>query len=90
MRVVQIDENNQIIGKPFIMDFKVICVADDKHLSFPKGKLTKGKVYDVVSVQPIRDKYRSNINKGISHYRIIDDSGEKNSYSHSDFVKINY
>jgi hypothetical protein len=86
MRVVQVDENNQIIGKPFIMDFKVVCVADDKHLSFPKGKLTKGKIYDVVSVQP----YRSNINKGISHYRIIDDTGEKNSYWHSDFVKINY
>ncbi len=86
MRVVQVDENNQIIGKPFIMDFKVVCVADDKHLSFPTGKLTKGKVYDVVSVQP----YRSNINKGISHYRIIDDTGERNSYWHSDFVKINY
>lgn len=86
MRVVQVDENNQIIGKPFILDFKVVCVADDKHLSFPEGKLTKGKVYDVVSVQP----YRSNINKGISHYRIIDDSGEKNSYWHSDFKKINY
>jgi hypothetical protein len=86
MRVVQVDENNQIIGKPFIIDFKVVCVADDKHLSFPKGKLSKGKIYDVVSVQP----YRSNINKGISHYRIIDDTGEKNSYWHSDFVKINY
>jgi len=86
MRVVQVDENNQIIGKPFIIDFKVVCVADDKHLSFPKGKLTKGKIYDVLSVQP----YRSNINKGISHYRIIDDTGEKNSYWHSDFVKINY
>jgi hypothetical protein len=86
MRVVQVDENNQIIGKPFIIDFKVVCVADDKHLSFPKGKLTKGKIYDVVSVQP----YRSNINKGISHYRIIDDTGEKSSYWHSDFKKINY
>lgn len=86
MRVVQIDDDNQIIGKPFILDFKVVCIADDKHLSFPKGKLTKGKIYDVVSVQP----YRSNINKGISHYRIIDDSGEKNSYSQSDFKKISY
>lgn len=86
MRVVQVDENNQIIGKPFILDFKVVCVSDDKHLAFPKGKLTKGKVYDVVSVQP----YRSNINKGISHYRIIDDSDEKNSYWYSNFKKINY
>jgi len=84
MRVVQVDENNQIIGKPFILDFKVTCVTDDKHLSFPKGKLTKGKIYDVVSVQP----YRSDINKGISHYRIIDDTGGENSYWHSDFKKI--
>lgn len=84
MKLVQVDDNNQIIGKPFILDFKVICVADDKHLSFPIGKLTKGKVYDVISVQP----YRSNINKGISHYRIIDDSGEKNSYWNSDFKKV--
>jgi hypothetical protein len=36
------------IGKPFILDFKVICVADDKHLAFPKGKLTKGKICEVV------------------------------------------
>jgi len=86
MRVVQVDDNNQIIGKPFILEFKVVCIADDNHLSFPKGKLTKGKIYDVLSVQP----YRSNINKGISHYRIIDDTGEKNSYWHSGFVKINY
>jgi hypothetical protein len=86
MRVVQVDENNEIIGKPFILDFKVVCVADDTHLSFPKGNLTKGKVYDVISVQP----YRSNINKGISHYRIIDDTGKKNSYWHLNFEKINY
>jgi len=86
MRIVQVDENNQIIGKPFILDFKVVCVADDKCISFPKDKLTRGKIYDVVSVQP----YRSNINKGISYYRIIDDSGEKNSYWHSNFKKINY
>ena len=86
MRVVQVDENNLMIGKPFIVDMKVVCVENQSQINFEGHKLTEGKIYDVISVQP----YKSNIKKGISHYRVINDAGVLKSFWKSSFKEIKF
>ena len=84
MKVVQVDENNVMIGKPFIIDMKVVCVEKQSLINFQGRKLTEGKIYDVISVQP----YKSNIKKGISHYKVINDAGVLKSFFKSSFKEI--
>jgi len=84
MRVVQVDENNVVIGKPFIIDMKVVCVEKQSQINFQGRKLTEGKIYDVISIQP----YKSNIKKGISHYKVINDDGVLQSFWKSTFKEI--
>jgi hypothetical protein len=86
MRVVQVNENNVLIGKPFIVDMKVVCVEKQSQINFEGKKLTEGKIYDVISVQP----YKSNKRGGISHYRVINDAGVLQSFWKSTFKEIKF
>jgi len=86
MKVVKVDENNVMIGKPFIIDMKVVCVEKQSQINFQGRKLTEGKIYDVISVQP----YKSNIKKGISHYRVINDAGVLQSFFITTFKEIKF
>jgi hypothetical protein len=86
MRLVQVDENNILIGKSFIIDMKVVCVEKQSQINFVCQKLTEGKIYDVISVQP----YKSNIKKGISHYRVINDAGVLQSFWKSTFKEMKF
>lgn len=63
---------------------KVICISKQGDLDFAHYKLTSGKIYDVISAQ----KFRSNPDKGFSHYRVLDDNGHKSSYWHSYFMTL--
>ncbi len=87
MRVIQVDENNQVIGNPFLLDMKLVCIEKQSSINFIGYKLTTDKIYHVLSVIPY--KVGRSIGR-ISHYTVINDIGEVQSFCESYFKEIHY